>query len=68
MSDEDLPNVFTPKTLAERWHCSERHIRNMLERGDLDFFRLGGKLVRIRTEDVVRYENASINAKPSRDL
>ncbi len=47
----DRPEVFTPKTLAQRWNCSERHIRKMIENGELQAFRVG-KLVRIR-RDVV---------------
>lgn len=47
---------FTPTTLAERWQCSERHVYNMIERGELPSFRLGGKLLRIRAEDVEAIE------------
>ncbi|NMG39866.1 helix-turn-helix domain-containing protein [Chelativorans sp. ZYF759] len=50
------PDVFTPATLAERWHCSEQHVRNMIERGELRAFRLGEKLLRIRIEDVLSVE------------
>ena len=56
MTDEGLPRVFTPATLALRWHCSERHVRNMIDRGELPAFRLGGKLLRIRTADVIAFE------------
>ncbi|WP_405047750.1 helix-turn-helix domain-containing protein [Rhizobium lentis] len=48
--------VFTPATLADRWQCSERHIRNLLSSGQLPCFRLGGKLLRIKQEDVERFE------------
>ncbi|WP_182421993.1 helix-turn-helix domain-containing protein [Aureimonas sp. ME7] len=48
--------VFTPRTLAARWECSEQHIRNMLDRGELPAFRLGGKLLRIRGDDVEAFE------------
>lgn len=51
-----MPNVFTPSTLAERWECSERHIRSMIDRGELPSFRLGGKLLRIRAADVEDFE------------
>lgn len=56
---EPLPNAFSPATLAKRWHCSERHIRNMIEKGQLGHFHLGGKLVRIPVNDVERIENAN---------
>jgi excisionase family DNA binding protein len=57
MTDEDQ-RPFTPKTLAERWHCSERHVRNMLNNGDVPFFRLGGKLIRIKRKDVEEFERS----------
>lgn len=50
------PNVFTPASLAAWWECSERQIRNMIEDGALPAFRLGGKLLRIRPEDVEAFE------------
>lgn len=40
-------NLFTPATLAEAWGCSEQHVRNLLNRGELAHFRLGAKLIRI---------------------
>ncbi|MCS0462922.1 excisionase family DNA-binding protein [Rhizobium favelukesii] len=53
--DEDH-RPFTPKSLAERWLCSERHVRNMLAAGQLPYFRLGGKLIRIKWADVDHFE------------
>lgn len=50
------PVPFTPSSLAERWQCSERHIRNMIDSGKLPAFRLAGKLWRIRAEDVEEFE------------
>lgn len=54
-SDEILP-VYTPATLSKRWQCSERHVRNMIEHGELPAFRLGGKLMRIRGDEVLKIE------------
>lgn len=51
-----IPTVYTPATLAKKWACSERHVRNMIDRGELPAFRLGGKLLRIRAEDVEAFE------------
>src|SRR5690242_2667372 len=48
--------VFTPAKLAMRWECSERHVRNLISSGQLPCFRLGGKLLRIKQEDVERFE------------
>lgn len=47
--------ALTTAMLAERWLCSERHIRNMITSGELPAFRLG-KLFRIRLDDVERVE------------
>jgi len=51
-----IPSVYTPAMLAERWECSERHVRNMIASGELPAFRLAGKLLRIRAEDVEAFE------------
>ncbi len=51
-----LPNVLTPAMLAERWSCSEQHIRNMIDRGQLPSFKIGEKLLRIRREHVEAFE------------
>ena len=59
--------VYTPATLAKRWQCSERHIRNMIEHGELPAFRLGGKLMRIRGEEVARIEQQG-SAGPLHDV
>lgn len=48
--------VFTPKDVAARWKCSERHIRNMIESGLLPALRIGPKLLRIEREAVEEYE------------
>lgn len=48
--------AHTPKSLAEYWSCSERHVRNLIEHGELRAFRLGQKLLRIPLEAVDEYE------------
>ncbi|TAN19675.1 MAG: DNA-binding protein [Rhizobiaceae bacterium] len=63
----DGPKVFTPGMLAERWACSERHIRNMIDRGDLRAFKIGERLVRVRAQDVKAFEASHISsAEPER--
>jgi excisionase family DNA binding protein len=52
----ELPNVLTPAMLADRWSCSEQHIRNMIDRGQLPSFKIGDKLLRIRREHVEAFE------------
>jgi len=48
--------VYTPATLAKKWECSERHVRNLITSGQLPSFRLGEKLLRIRGEEVEKFE------------
>lgn len=47
---------YSPRMLAERWECSEAHIRQMVAKGELTAFRLGGKLIRISAEEVEKVE------------
>lgn len=53
---EKLPRALTPRMVADLWHCSERHVRNLIASGELPSFRLGGKLLRVRGEDVEAFE------------
>jgi excisionase family DNA binding protein len=46
---------FSVATLAERWGCSRRHVSNLIRRGHLQSFRVGA-LLRVRPEEVERYE------------
>jgi excisionase family DNA binding protein len=55
---KDDRRPFTPKTLAQRWHCSERHVRNMIAEGHLPAQKLGGKLLRIMFNDVDAFEQS----------
>jgi excisionase family DNA binding protein len=48
--------VYTPRTLAHRWRCSDQHVRNLIARGELKAFRARGKLLRITAEEVGDYE------------
>ena len=60
-----LLTVFTPATLAERWACSERKVRLMIDSGALPAFRLDGKLLRIRMADVEAFECQSGGSQDS---
>ena len=59
-ADPPHPNVYTPETLAKRWRCSANHVRNMIKRGYLPAFRSGGRLLRIRTADVISHEASAL--------
>jgi excisionase family DNA binding protein len=48
--------AFGPRQLAERWQCSEKHVRNMVARGELCAFRLNGMLLRVSKQTVEEFE------------
>lgn len=50
--------VLTTEMVAERWGCSDRHVRNLVKSGALGHFRLGGRLVRIPAAAVEQYERS----------
>ena len=52
---KDDPKVYTPGTLAERWGCSERHVRNLIAAEKVPSFKMG-TLIRIRHADVLVFE------------
>ena len=54
---------FTTEELAERWHCSTQHIRNLARGGHLTSFRVG-RLIRISAEEVERCEQGEQPSKP----
>jgi len=43
---------YTVKSLAERWQCSDEHVRKLVRSGALQAFALGGKLIRISKIEV----------------
>lgn len=49
---------YTVATLAERWQCSEQHIRDLINRGELPCFR-AGRLIRITAAEVGHFECGS---------
>lgn len=51
-----MDDIYTPETLAERWKCSAKHVRDLIKEGELAAFRLGGMLLRIRAQTVEEYE------------
>jgi len=46
--------VYSPRTLANSWGCSERHIRNLINAGQLRAFKIG-KMLRIQQSDADEY-------------
>jgi excisionase family DNA binding protein len=69
-----MRSPYTPATLAAEWNCSEHHVRNLINRGELRAFRLGHKLFRIPAEAVEEFvqcrmttqsESSKVNASSS---
>ncbi len=58
-----MREVFTINDVAERWECSSRHVRNMVETGQLPAFRVG-KLIRIRRAVVEAIEPQILGEPP----
>ena len=59
------PIAYTVTQVAQRWGCSESHVRNLIEDGELPHFRLGGKLIRIKKEEIEKWEtNTQSGATP----
>ena len=57
MGSKPMTNaVYSVPTLAERWGCGTDTIYTLIRSGDLTSFKLGGKLIRIRADEVERYE------------
>ena len=65
MTAHEVTRPFlTPAQIAERWQCSDRKVRYMIERGALPAFNLDGKLLRVHLKDVEEFEQCG----GSRDL
>jgi excisionase family DNA binding protein len=56
MTETERKRPYTPETLAERWGCSPELIKRMLKSGELQGFKLGARLWRIRHEAVEEFE------------
>jgi excisionase family DNA binding protein len=52
--------IYSPKTLAHHWGCSEKHVRKLISSGKLQAFRLGTKLLRIEAHHVEEFKCSHI--------
>ncbi len=52
--------VHSVATLADHWGCSTDTIYALVKSGELAHFKLGGKLIRIRSDEVERFECRSM--------
>lgn len=49
-------SVYSVASLAEHWECGTDTIYSMIKSGDLPAFKVGGRLLRIRADEVERFE------------
>ncbi len=52
---ENSTIFFTVASIAQRWQCSSKKVRRMIERRELAAYRFGGQW-RIRDVDLMTYE------------
>lgn len=57
-----MRGVYDVVTLAEKWGCGTDTIRSLIKSGELPAFKVGGKLLRVRAEEVEQYECRQITA------
>lgn len=48
--------VYSVATLAQHWGCGTDTVYSLIRGGELRAFKLGGKLLRIRADEVERFE------------
>lgn len=53
-----MTKPYTVAALAERWDCSTSHVYDLIGKGRLRFFTLGGRRYRIPADEVDRWESA----------
>ena len=53
---------YTVKQIAERWQCSEKTVRRLIDRGELVAHRLGARH-RISEADLTAYERVNRHAR-----
>jgi excisionase family DNA binding protein len=57
----DEQAFFTIAEIANRWRCSEKKIRRMVDKGDLVVHRFGA-LLRVSARDLLTYERVNRSA------
>lgn len=59
--------AYSVSSLAERWDCTPDVIYRLVRTGQLQAFRLGGKLLRVRVQEVERFESQTTASSPIED-
>ena len=65
-AESKVPEVLTPRMVAERWAMSDKGVYNLIRSGKLRAFKLGGKLLRVTRAAVEECERAPASA-PAED-
>lgn len=55
-----MGSVFSVSSLAEHWGCGTDTVYSLIKSGDLPAFKLGGRLLRVRSEEVEKFECQNI--------
>ena len=58
MTHAATPQHLTPHEVARRWQVSVRTVQRMIRSGELVALHLGPKLIRIRHDDMIAFENS----------
>jgi excisionase family DNA binding protein len=66
-AESKVPEVLTPRTVAERWAMSDKGIYHLIRTGKLRAFKLGGKLLRVPRAAVEECERAQASASAEDD-
>lgn len=51
-----MGSVYSVASLAEHWGCGTDTVYSLIKSGDLPAFKLGGRLLRVRGEEVEKFE------------
>ncbi len=51
-----MTRSLRPRDIAQRWCCSEQHVRALIRSGRLPYFRIGAKLLRVSLDAVEAIE------------
>lgn len=65
MSESLTQKALRPCDVAERWQCSEQHIRSLYHTGKLRGFKIGGRLLRFSVDAVIEFEGQPAKANDS---
>lgn len=55
-----MGSVYSVSSLAEHWGCGTDTVYSLIKSGDLPAFKLGGRLLRVRSEEVEKFECQNI--------